>query len=502
MANITEELDNPQWTEGIYQLETTDPVLGGPNGIANRQAKELAARTQYLKKKQEEYKPGAASTTKAGIVQLSSATDSNSEELAATPKAVKAAYDKAVESAGKGLPVGAVIGFPRAITSQEGFLKADGSTFAQATYPDLHRVLGGNKLPNLTRSDIGMTAYFPFGDIPDGWIKYDEIAARVTQSAYPDLYRKLVAQYGSIANVKPVDDYFIRNVSDNSQIGKQYPWQVGDHHHMIAYAAYGNDDFNWRPLPYENYYTPTEVKVGDQFFVSLGQFNGTEGDNQASKKITQNHVDALEGRYHQKHATILSWDHAYTDRFTAQPYYQDNTPKYIGMVLCIKAQNSLDDVVLWIKAYGAIVNAGQLDASTLAADLHNKADKGHTHRAAEITDLGEAVKQQMAATMQHQATANGYTNLPNGLIDQWGQVEMSWRGEGPVKVVFPIAFPNSCLNVQITVKSSGRSGSVGTDLTIGAGEITATGFSAMLNTWAQGAAANDFQGFAWRAIGK
>lgn len=53
MANITEELNNPQWAEGIYQLETTDPVLGGPNGIANRQAKELAARTQYLKKKQE-----------------------------------------------------------------------------------------------------------------------------------------------------------------------------------------------------------------------------------------------------------------------------------------------------------------------------------------------------------------------------------------------------------------------------------------------------------------
>lgn len=37
-----------------------------------------------------------AGTTQAGIVQLSSATDSNSEELAATPKAVKAAYDKAV----------------------------------------------------------------------------------------------------------------------------------------------------------------------------------------------------------------------------------------------------------------------------------------------------------------------------------------------------------------------------------------------------------------------
>ena len=128
---------------------------------------------------------------------------------------------KTEDAAGKGLPVGAVIGFPRAITSQEGFLKADGSTFAQATYPDLHRVLGGNKLPNLTRSDIGMTAYFPFGDIPDGWIKYDEITAKVTQSAYPELYRKLVAQYGSIADVKPVDDLFVRNVDSSVQIGQQ-----------------------------------------------------------------------------------------------------------------------------------------------------------------------------------------------------------------------------------------------------------------------------------------
>ena len=98
--------------------------------------------------------------------------------------------------------------------------------------------------------------------------------------------------------------------------------------------------------------------------------------------------------------------------------------------------------------------------------------------------------------------ANGWCRLPNGLIDQWGEVLMGWQREGPVKVVFPIAFTSECFNVQITVKSSGRSGMVVTDLTIGAGEITATGFSAMLNTWAQGAGANDFQGFAWRAIGK
>ena len=46
MANVTE---TPTFEEGIYQIETTDPVLGGANGIANVQAKQLANRTAYLK---------------------------------------------------------------------------------------------------------------------------------------------------------------------------------------------------------------------------------------------------------------------------------------------------------------------------------------------------------------------------------------------------------------------------------------------------------------------
>nr|WP_246828607.1 phage tail protein [Neisseria sp. HMSC31F04] len=165
------------------------------------------------------------------------------------------------QASGKGLPVGAVVGFPRAISSPEGYLKADGSTFAQATYPDLHRVLGSNKLPNLTRSDVGMTAYFPVADIPDGWIKYDEIATKVTQSAYPELYRKLVAQYGSIANVKPVDDYFVRNVGSSGQIGQQYPWTVGDHHHVLGLVAYGNDDLLLKRLPVDKYYPSQTLRL-------------------------------------------------------------------------------------------------------------------------------------------------------------------------------------------------------------------------------------------------
>lgn len=47
MTNLV-EID--RWEDGVYQLETSDPVVGGPEGIDNLQAKQLANRTRYLKK--------------------------------------------------------------------------------------------------------------------------------------------------------------------------------------------------------------------------------------------------------------------------------------------------------------------------------------------------------------------------------------------------------------------------------------------------------------------
>jgi hypothetical protein len=46
MGYITE---GTSWIDKITQLETTDAVLGGPNGPVNKQAVEFAARTQQLK---------------------------------------------------------------------------------------------------------------------------------------------------------------------------------------------------------------------------------------------------------------------------------------------------------------------------------------------------------------------------------------------------------------------------------------------------------------------
>ncbi|KWC29328.1 hypothetical protein WL48_25450 [Burkholderia ubonensis] len=47
MSNL---IESDRWEDGIYQLETSDPVIGGPDGVDNLQAKQLANRTRFLKR--------------------------------------------------------------------------------------------------------------------------------------------------------------------------------------------------------------------------------------------------------------------------------------------------------------------------------------------------------------------------------------------------------------------------------------------------------------------
>lgn len=57
MANVTE---SAVWDAGVYQLETTDPVAGGPSGIDNTPHKNLANRTAYLKAHVDAIESGAS----------------------------------------------------------------------------------------------------------------------------------------------------------------------------------------------------------------------------------------------------------------------------------------------------------------------------------------------------------------------------------------------------------------------------------------------------------
>ena len=88
MTNLSE---TATYEAGIYQIKTTDPVEGGVEGISNRQARQLANRTAYLKSR---------------IV-----------------------------------PVGSLIIWPTA-TPPTGYLECDGAALSRASYAALFGVLG------------------------------------------------------------------------------------------------------------------------------------------------------------------------------------------------------------------------------------------------------------------------------------------------------------------------------------------------------------------------
>ena len=126
------------------------------------------------------------------------------------------------------------------------------------------------------------------------------------------------------------------------------------------------------------------------------------------------------------------------------------------MVLCIKAQNSLDDVVMWVKAFGMVTNAGALDASTLAAGLQNKSDKGHTHRAAELTDFAEAAA---ALTVHQKIGTFDICKLPDGTQIVSGTVRIQNHNNNPTARVltWPLAFVSAPV---VVAAMSGPEGNV------------------------------------------
>ncbi|EKD3241465.1 tail fiber protein [Escherichia coli] len=142
MGNLNE---TEKWEENIYQLETSDPVLGGADGISNRAPRQLANRTKWLKKKTEEVAQSLAeharsrnhpdaTLTEKGFTQLSSATNSTSETLAATPKAVKAAYDLAAGKAPASHthPWNQITGVPSASLTAKGTVQLSSATNSES----------------------------------------------------------------------------------------------------------------------------------------------------------------------------------------------------------------------------------------------------------------------------------------------------------------------------------------------------------------------------------
>ncbi|HHE9972354.1 TPA: tail fiber protein [Haemophilus influenzae] len=324
------------------------------------------------------------------------------------------------DAGGDGVPIGAVVSFPRAVTNPVGFLRADGSTFRQQTFPDLYRTLGdSNQLPDLTRSDVGMTAYFAVDNIPAGWIAFDEIATQVTEQRYPELYRHLVGKYGSIERVPKVADRFLRNAGNGLSVGQTQEDEFKRHVHKHIEINTASDPrfYNDKTFDYDS------RNSTDRTSLDIG--TALRDDNDDNWWITPN--------INSKFATGGA----------------ETRPKSLILKLCIKAINSFDDVVFWIKSHGEVTNAGALDAGRLAQGLQDKAERNHTHTVSQITDFNQSVREIVTQSIAQNLAETGWCKLPNGMILQWGLAVLN-RGYGRTTdtyITFPIRFPSSCFNV-------------------------------------------------------
>ncbi|MEA3899230.1 phage tail protein [Enterobacter hormaechei] len=204
MANLPE---TPQWEEGIYQIEVSDPVLGGPDGISNRQGKQLASRTLYLKQQVEkggtdlakhiaaadphtQYAPKASPTFTGTPTAPTPANSDNSKKLATTEfvaKALAALAGSAPEMLDTLKELADALGndpnFATTVLNKLAEKLAKDQNGADIPDPALFvKNLGlgeGSALP------VGVPIPWPSATPPTGWLKCN--GAAFTASQYPKL---------------------------------------------------------------------------------------------------------------------------------------------------------------------------------------------------------------------------------------------------------------------------------------------------------------------------
>ncbi|HHV7141946.1 TPA: phage tail protein, partial [Haemophilus influenzae] len=318
------------------------------------------------------------------------------------------------ETGGDGVPIGAVVSFPRAVTNPVGFLKADGTTFNQKTFPDLYRTLGdSNQLPDLTRSDVGMTAYFAVDNIPNGWIAFDSIRTTVTQQNYPELYRHLVGKYGSIAAVPKAEDRFIRNAGNGLQVGQTQEDEFKRHVHRVPidYDSWFNHSSQGSKNPYFDY---TTFAQSSDLWSTLGYDNADSDNGFVSPKDTSQMATGG----------------------------NETRPKSLILKLCIKAINSFDDVVFWIKSHGDVTNAGLLDAGRLAQNMQalserveQKIEENKQSTLREITNAKADINQQFLQAKQDLSQIGTLKKVWEGNVNS-GQIEIAEKCFGKTLIFY------------------------------------------------------------------
>lgn len=234
MANLTE---SPVYEAGIYQLETTDPVLGGSSGIANLQGKQLANRTAWLKQKIDNlgfgttgvpvYTGNLNSLLDTGWWYATTATTNKptgaSEGFVQVVEYVTLGYSYQVYHS---MTVDRI--WTRRIT--------DGPTFG--AWSEIGRAAD---LATLNDQLIGSVAAFAMNTPPTGWFRCN--GAAVSRSLYAGLFAKIGTTFGvgngsTTFNLPDLRGEFVRGWDDGRGVDTGRTFGSVQAHAVESHAHY------------------------------------------------------------------------------------------------------------------------------------------------------------------------------------------------------------------------------------------------------------------------
>ena len=143
--------------------------------------------------------------------------------------------------------------------------------------------------------------------------------------------------------------------------------------------------------------------------------------------------------------------------------HQAGIPEQDGNAARIEVNtDSTTGAAIWFKGKSGVTggNAIPLEnwfvmSSTGATCLGNKV--WHEGNDGTGSGLDADLLRGLPADFTSSQDTNGYQNLPGGLVMQWGSVAAA---SGGTSVTFPVAFVNSCINIQLTDNSTSNDGAV------------------------------------------
>ena len=344
MANIK---NTKEWVDNVRQIEVGDRVIGGTDAPINICLSHLVGRTGYLKDKID----AVPSNSVAGLLKISSVTNSAAEDTAASLKAVKAAYDKAVaaEEAAEGTvkttdnqEIAGDKAFSGLTTLKKGAIVADSvGDFNANQYLQigsnnvnsyLHNKKSGKYLSMRNDGELrydgkrllnvddlagmipsGAVMYFAGRNAPTGWLKAN--GAAVSRTTYAALFAAIGTTYGagdgrSTFNLPDLRAEFLRGWDDGRGIdsGRAFGSAQSDAIRNIKgslEALYGSQRYTL--------YTKAEGAFAT---------DSDDGANTTFRSSTDDHA-------HRQKRVVF-------DASRSVPTADENRPRNIALLACIK----------------------------------------------------------------------------------------------------------------------------------------------------------------------